>query len=295
MIDISLCPVCGNNTLTQDFSCIDYTVSRGSFQLVTCVNCSFRITSPRPTDNELQEYYQSDNYISHSRKAVSLVDKIYLIARKFTLRKKLNLISRLKKDQGTLLDYGCGTGEFLKTSKAAGWKIFGIEPSKTAREKASQLTDQKILSSIKEVDERGLDIITLWHVLEHIPDLNETLKNIAELLYDNGTIIIAVPNYTCFDAAHYENFWAGYDVPRHLWHFSPESMKKLLARNSLTITKIIPMKLDSFYVSLLSEKYKSNGKLGLGRMTKAFFVGLWSNIRGIKTGNYSSLIYIVKK
>lgn len=293
MTDITSCPTCGSKQFSDFHSCIDYTVSHETFKLRECTTCQMLITTPRPDDNDLGKYYQSKDYISHSNKAASLIDKIYLIARHYTLRKKLNLISNYK-HQGTLLDYGCGTGEFINICKSNGWEIKGVEPSTTARAKASELTGEKITESIQDIDSQH-DVITLWHVLEHVPDLERTVDALYSRLKENGIIFIAVPNYKSFDAQHYKNYWAAYDVPRHLWHFDQNSMKELLTKKQFTLEKIVPMKLDSFYVSLLSEKYKNNQLSSVSGMIKAFLTGLKSNMKAKKNGNYSSLIYIARK
>jgi 2-polyprenyl-3-methyl-5-hydroxy-6-metoxy-1,4-benzoquinol methylase len=293
MQEIKVCPVCEGLLFKNYLSCKDYTVSHETFQLVKCETCNLVITNPQPEESKLGKYYISEDYISHTSKAKSLIDNLYLIARKFTLNKKLKLISRYNKP-GKLLDYGCGTGEFIKHCKSSSWIITGVEPSSVAREKATALTSTEIKTSVQELGEERFDVITLWHVLEHIPNFEETLKIISNKLNDHGTLFIAVPNYQSLDAEIYKNIWAGYDVPRHLWHFAPSTIKKLLSNNSLTLKEITPMKLDSFYVSLLSEKYKRN-KQSLPGMINAFVNGLRSNLKARKTSNYSSLIYIIQK
>ncbi|HEY8934156.1 MAG TPA: class I SAM-dependent methyltransferase [Cyclobacteriaceae bacterium] len=293
MQQIKVCPVCEGSTFKNYLSCKDYTVSHETFQLTKCEVCDLVLTNPRPENKKLDKYYISDDYISHTSNANSLIDRVYLLARKFTLNKKLKLISRYN-TPSKLLDYGCGTGEFINHCKSNGWNISGVEPSILAREKASALTSSEIKTSIQELREEYFDVITLWHVLEHIPDFDKALKTISKLLNEKGTLFIAVPNYKSFDAEIYKHIWAGYDVPRHLWHFAPSTIKKLLSNQSLTLKEIVPMKLDSFYVSLLSEKYKRN-KQSLPGMINAFINGLRSNLKAQKTGDYSSLIYIIQK
>ncbi len=294
MEEVKSCPVC-NGTIFKDYlHCTDYTVSHEIFHLKSCT-CELIITSPRPDNQTIGNYYLSDDYISHSNKAETLIDKIYLLARKYTLKQKLNLISVYNANPGKLLDFGCGTGEFLRTCKSAGWRVSGVEPSAIARTKAIENTNENIVASFTQLTDNQFDIITLWHVLEHVPDLNDTLQVLASRLNQSGTICIAVPNYKSYDASRYHEHWAAYDVPRHLWHFSPSSMEKLLARNSLRLVDIKPMKLDSFYVSMLSEKYKNGKKNTPKGMRSAFLNGLRSNFKGKSTGNYSSLIYIAQK
>jgi 2-polyprenyl-3-methyl-5-hydroxy-6-metoxy-1,4-benzoquinol methylase len=288
------CPVCSEQKFNKLFDCKDYTVSHETFPIAVCDNCGFRITNPRPDDNSLSKYYESQQYISHTGGSNSVLDRVYLIARKFTLKQKLNLISRYKTPPGKLLDFGCGTGEFLNICKTDSWKISGIEPSKLAREKSNTLNQVTIFESVEQISQT-YDIITLWHVLEHIPNLEDTLQILSNSLDKNGTMFIAVPNHKSYDAQLYQNFWAAYDVPRHLWHFDQSVMIKLLAKFSLHVKEIKPMKLDSFYVSLLSEIYKRNGRKSIMQLSRAFINGIKSNIKARKTGDYSSLIYIIQK
>lgn len=295
MIHIKSCPVCGNNTFQDIFSCKDYTVSQENFTLIKCQQCHFVITSPRPDDGTLGRYYLSEDYISHTNEAKSLIDKIYLVARNYTLAWKRKLILKhTNRVDGKLLDYGCGTGAFIHAATQDDWKTFGVEPSKEAREEAQRVTQTKLYESLKDIDAHNFDAITLWHVLEHVPDLNDLLQKLKSILSENGTMFIAVPNHLSWDGDNYKQYWAGYDVPRHLWHFSHETMKALLENNGLRLNQIIPMKLDSFYISLLSEKYK-RGNITIPGMLKAFTNGLKSNILAKRNGQYSSLIYIVKK
>ncbi len=295
MEDIIICPVCGNTKLENFYSnCQDHTVSHETFKLIKCIACGLVITSPKPNDESLGNYYLSDDYISHSNKAKSIVDKLYILIRRYTLKQKLKLIAK-HNQTGLILDYGCGTGDFINVCKSNGWSTIGIEPSIDARQKALSLTKTKIYSSVEDLPKTRIDVITLWHVLEHIPDLENILKKLSDHLSENGTIFIAVPNHKSYDAEIYRELWAGYDVPRHLWHFCPSSMEKLLTNNSLKLKMIVPMRLDSFYVSLLSEKYKHDNKYSIKGFLKAISTGIKSNLKAAKTGNYSSLIYILQK
>ena len=293
MQQITTCPICGNTNFEDHYTCQDFTVSHETFKIVKC-NCGLAITTPRPNEGDLGNYYLSDDYISHSNKAKTIIDRLYLIARRYTLNQKLNLISKYN-PISSILDYGCGTGYFLNICKSNGWNIFGVEPSLPAREKAIALTKGHIYSSIEDIKEEKIDVITLWHVLEHIPDPNAILQNLSSHLTTNGTIIIAVPNYEAYDAETYKDRWAGYDTPRHLWHFTKSSLEKLLNRNSLKLKSVVPMKLDAFYVSLLSEKYKRHGINSIKGYFAGFMMGMKSNLKASKSGNYSSLIYVVQK
>ena len=294
MREVTSCPVCKSTKFKTLFRCEDHTVSHETFQLIKCQNCSLVITHPQPNDHLLASYYLSDDYISHANRAKSIFDKLYLFVRKFTLSQKLKLILQYN-SKSSLLDYGCGTGEFLNICKSNGWSVTGVEPSINAREKAMLRTNENIYESLETIANKKIDVITLWHVLEHVPDINGLLQQLGKLLTENGTIFIAVPNYESYDAEVYKEFWAAYDVPRHLWHFSKSSLEKLLNNNSLRVTSIVPMKLDSFYVSLLSEKYKHGNVHSPQGILNAISRGIVSNLKAKKTNNYSSLIYVVQK
>jgi 2-polyprenyl-3-methyl-5-hydroxy-6-metoxy-1,4-benzoquinol methylase len=293
METVDNCPICSNRSLEPYLSCIDNTVSHETFQLKKCKGCSFIITSPRPAPSELGKYYISEDYISHSSKAKSILDYIYKISRLFTLRWKLRIIRQNLPSikSPSLLDYGCGTGDFLKTCKENGFTIRGVEPSPIARTQAQETTLENIAEDLSQVT-RQFNVITLWHVLEHVPNLNETIASLKSHLEKNGTIFIAVPNHLSRDAKKYKNDWAAYDVPRHLWHFNRDTMKLLLANHALHIHKIIPMKLDAFYVSMLSEKHTTR-KNSIFTLLKGFLMGMKSNLLA-KNGDYSSLIYVIK-
>ena len=245
------------------------------------------VTSPVPSN--LDKYYLSENYISHTDSKKSLFDKVYQLVKNHTLKKKLKLINSFKTEEKTILDVGAGTGDFLKVCKTGGWKITGIEPSDKAREYAKS-KNIVLYENLNQVENNQFDVITLWHVLEHIPILVEYIKQLKKLLKPNGVLIIAVPNHKSFDAKHYKEFWAAYDVPRHLWHFSKTAISKLFSLVDMNVEKILPMKFDSYYVSLLSEKYKTKKS----RPFNAFFIGLQSNLKAKRNGEYSSLIYIIK-
>ena len=298
MIEIQKCPVCDNNEFTPFLTCLDHSISREKFKLVQCNNCQLIITSPRPSNHELDKYYTSPAYTSHIAVAHGAFDKIYLTARTFALKWKLSLIKKYTfSDQKKILDFGCGTAEFLKLAKQNGWVTIGMEPSDQARNNSHPSIIKDVRPTLTDVINEGhkFDAITLWHVLEHVEDLNITLGALKMMLEHDGTIFIAVPNHTSWDGKHYGQNWAGYDVPRHLWHFNKNSMKRLIENHGLTIATVIPMRLDAFYISLLSEKYQQNKSLSILGITRALFNALISNYRARNAMNYSSLIYVIKK
>ena len=293
MEQISNCPVCQNNTFEKYLEVKDYTVSNENFQIVSCKSCGFKFTNPRPNSNEIGKYYKAESYISHTNTSKGLIAKIYHAVRKFTLKSKLNLINGLYPQKGKLLDIGCGTGMFLNEARENGWKVNGIEPDLGARQIAEEINKSiinlEILSSFK--NER-FNIITMWHVLEHVHLLNETMDWLKDRITEDGFIIIAVPNHESKDAEVFQAQWAAYDVPRHLYHFSQKSIKELFDQKGFRLEKTLPMKFDSFYVSMLSTKYQT----GKTNYIKAFISGLKSNLDAeTNKGNYSSLIYVFKK
>ena len=267
----------------------DYLVTHEEFTLIFNSEKEMLLTDPQPITNELYKYYESDDYISHTDSKKGITSFLYQIIKKIALQNKLNLIISLKKNASNVLDIGAGTGDFLKYIKSKNRTVFGIEPNKKARELAFK-KGINLEESIANLKGKTFDVITLWHVLEHVPNLEITIQKIEELLSTNGVLIIAVPNFNSFDAAYYKNYWAAFDAPRHLWHFSRNTMKKLFS-DKLILQQTKPMIFDSFYVSLLSEKNKT----GKQNLIKAFFIGLLSNISALKSKEYSSLIYCYKK
>ncbi len=301
METLNNCPVCKNDKLKLFLSCTDYTVSRVTFKVVQCEACGFRFTNPRPDEKEIGRYYQAEDYISHSDTNKGLVNKLYQIVRNYTIGKKVKLINGLVRRQTSdvrqVLDIGSGTGEFLNACKKDGWAVTGIEPSEMARKNAQQkygitpLPQEKLF----ELSEKKFNVITLWHVLEHIHQLDKTIDQINKLLLDEGVLIIAVPNCNSWDAKKYGAYWAAWDLPRHLYHFTQKDIETLFKRSGFQLSEILPMKFDSYYVSLLSEKYRSgkSNLIAIG-LISGFWNGLISNLSANKNG-YSSQIYILKK
>lgn len=267
----------------------DYSVSKETFDLYHDQNLDMLITFPQPSLENLGKYYESEDYISHTDHKRSLFEKLYHFIKSIALKNKLNLINSLQPNKGRILDIGAGTGDFLTVAHNDGWAIMGIEPS----DKAKTIAKSKGVSFVEqttELENHSFDVISMWHVLEHVPDLDTQIKELKRLLKPTGTLIVAVPNFKSFDAKHYGKFWAAFDVPIHLWHFSKKSIQLLFDKEEMKLEKVLPMKFDSFYVSLLSEKYKS-GKMNF---IKAFFIGLQSNWKAKKNFEYSSHIYIIK-
>ena len=298
METLNNCPVCKHDRSNLFISCTDHTVSRETFQVVQCEACGFRFTNPRPAESEIGKYYESEEYISHSGTTKGLVNKIYGIVRNYTIGQKLKLINRLtsshKPGGRSILDIGCGTGEFLYASKQNDWNVTGIEPSEPARKHARENfgIDPILPEGLYNLKEKQFDVITMWHVLEHVHKLDQTIEQINKILADTGILVVAVPNCNSYDAEKYGAHWAAWDLPRHLYHFTKNDVEKLFGRFRFKLYEVHPMKFDSYYVSMLSEKYKNKSS----NLLAGFFSGLISNLSAKNNSRgYSSQIYIFNK
>ena len=294
-IHVEQCPICKNNILSPLVKCTDFYVSKKQFEIVRCENCDFKITQNFPSQDSIGKYYEAENYISHSDTKKGLMNKLYHWVRSYSLKQKVKLVqksSNLK--TGSLLDFGAGTGYFLNAMKEKHWIVTGVEKDKDAREFALSKFDLHLQEEefLYELPNNQKDVVTMWHVLEHIETFDTLMIKMHHVLKKNGTFIIAIPNADSYDAKYYKEFWAAYDVPRHLWHFSPKNFELVAQKYGFEIISIKPMHFDVFYISMLSEKYK-----------KAFlptFIGglkgFWFFCKNICFNRKaSSLIYILKK
>lgn len=275
--------------MKEDFKVKDHSVSGEEFTLKYDAKYHMYFTDPKPSLDKLPFYYESENYISHTDGKRSLFELAYQTVKGITLSRKQTLLNAYHPNKGTVLDIGAGTGDFLEVLKKGKWTVEGIEPN----EKAKSLAEKKglaLYTEISEVGDRLFDVITMWHVLEHVYDLTDQIVWIKNHLKKNGTAFIAVPNFESYDAQHYQEYWAAYDVPRHLYHFSEMAIKMLFEEEGLQLVKTKPMKFDSLYVSLLSEKYKTNKS----NFLTALRIGMRSNRLAKRSGGYSSHIYIIK-
>lgn len=280
--------------MTEYLRTRDYHLTNAVFMLQRCDACGLILTSPRPADADLAAYYASSDYVSHTSRGTNPINRAYLIARRYTLRRKIALVESFA-PAGKILDFGCGTGEFLKYARKRHWDTYGVEPAESAR-KVAEKELPNIHDNLQSMASSQLHAITLWHVLEHLPQLNQTVAQLKDRLSDDGLIFIAVPNINSYDSLHYGPLWAGLDAPRHLWHFTQPTMLRLLQNHQLTWIRTIPMKLDAYYVSLLSEKYSSpKNTLSLTAVYNAIRMGLKSNTKARRSTEYSSLIYVAKK
>lgn len=293
-ITYQTCPVCQSSKIGPALTAKDHTVSQENFSIWECQNCQFRFTQEIPVESRIGRYYQSEEYISHSNTSKGLINQLYQWVRNYTLKQKRKLVQRLSgKKEGSILDIGCGTGEFLGTMKQAGWTTLGLEPDEGAREMAAKEQGVTVHESehLFQLSDPTYDVISMWHVLEHVHRLHEYLEQIRSLIQPDGTLLIAVPNYRSKDAEQYQAEWAAYDVPRHLYHFSAGNMKKLLGQHGFELKEMQHMPFDAFYVSMLSEKYR-HGKV---RLVSAFFQGLKSFLASrSQPDRGSSILYIFK-
>ena len=295
LIHYTNCPVCGSADIKNVLSAKDYTSSEENFYIAECSNCTLRFTQDVPDASSISPYYKSENYISHTNTSKGLINRLYQSVRKRTLMLKRRMIEKTTgMTKGNLLDVGSGTGAFAAAMKKGGWQVTGLEPDADARAvgKQSYNIELEDISHFYQLAENNYDAITMWHVLEHVHDLQEYVAKLKLLLKENGKLFIAVPNYTSKDAAIYKEHWAAYDVPRHLYHFSPQSMQVLVEKHGLKLLQCKPMWYDSFYVSMLSSKYKNENT----NLLSSFINGLRSNIKAMKNvQRCSSVIYIIGK
>lgn len=288
------CPVCNSSHIDPLLRVKDHSVSQEEFVVWQCRHCTLRFTQDVPDEDSIGPYYQSPDYISHTNTSQGALNNLYQKVRRYTLGEKASLLIKHTKEKGALLDIGAGIGAFVSEMKSRGWEVSGIEPDSGARSKAQELFGLQLKSPDAFFTEtKGpYDAITLWHVLEHVHQLHSYVERIKQLLGDKGKLFVAVPNYTSADAEAYRNYWAAYDVPRHLYHFTPAAIDVLMKQHGLKVMAKKPMWFDSFYISLLSSKYHRGKTSWVG----AGINGLKSNLTALfQKDRCSSLIYIIEK
>jgi SAM-dependent methyltransferase len=294
MIHYESCPLCKSEELVSWLTCNDHLVSNKEFELIRCRGCGFIFTQDPPDEQHIAAYYQADEYISHNPAAKGLISKFYSVARDYMTGIKRRLIvttTHLKK--GSLLDIGCGTGHFAYAMKKAGWEVTGIEPGGKAREYAISNFGLKVIipEHIAALPDKSFDFITMWHVMEHFHDPFGYASEISRLLKPGGLCLAALPNCGSYDAGHFRQFWAAYDVPRHLWHFTPATVSRFAEETGFTLTGTGVLPLDVFYISILSEKVRGSSF----PFIRGFFKGLWFSARAYFNRSKSSSLYYLLK
>lgn len=286
------CPWCGTPTEKRYMRLKDYFLSQEEFEIMECEQCGLLFTAPRPAPDEIGKYYQSQEYYSHQENKKGLVPRLYEWVKSFNIKNKVKMaIGDLPK--GKLLDIGCGVGDFLIHVKQKDWEVVGIEPSEDAKIIAEKRLGFQPLApkDSGSLEDAFFDVITLWHVLEHVDDLKSQTSEIYRLLKPGGRLVIALPNFQSFDCQYFKDYWAAWDVPRHLNHFSPETLKLMM--KSIGFVPVDSKKLvwDAYYISFLSERYRGKSL----PLVRGAWVGLQSNCKARRTGMYSSLVYLFEK
>ena len=258
------CPLCDSTHIALFCACRDFLTRRGDFTIFSCDDCGFRFTNPYPSADDIHVFYESDDYTPTTNTTRGVLNKGYHLARRVMLRAKLRLVRRLsQRATGVLLDIGCGTGEFLATMKQGGWEVQGVEPFDAARASAvarfnvpvADLAGQVLLPC------HAYDVVTLWHVLEHAHDIHQSMSEISRLLKPGGLVLIGIPNCASWDAEFYGKHWAAYDTPRHLHHFTPDTLRRLAERHGFRVTAMRPLLFDPVYIPLLTEKERADKNL----------------------------------
>lgn len=295
IINHDKCPLCKSSAIKKRFACTDHFATGETFDIFECTDCHFTFTQNVPDENEIGKYYESPTYISHSNTSKGMTNKLYHLVRRIMLRSKTHLVERLTLlKNGKILDYGAGTGFFARAMATKGWEVTAIEKSEKARELAKENYGFEMLpiEALDCIKERELDVVTMWHVMEHIQDLDKIWSELYRILDDTGIAVIAVPNNKSYDAQKYGNHWAAYDAPRHLWHFTPSTIMQWGEKHGFLLERQHAMPFDGFYISMLSEKYKGS------RMH--FVKGFWNGLKGWfaqtkRRSASSSIIYVFKK
>jgi 2-polyprenyl-3-methyl-5-hydroxy-6-metoxy-1,4-benzoquinol methylase len=284
------CPACSGQKMTRVLQAKDYTVSKNTFDIVRCEACDLLFTNPRPEAEQAGYFYKSENYISHSNTQKGFINKLYHAVRNITLKQKTNLIQGDQQGTKNLLDIGCGNGHFLHACQQRGWNTFGMELDPDTAARAASLTGQSIYPNLQAIpNDPQFELISLWHVLEHVYEIDAYFEFFKKRITPSGKLLLALPNSKSFDARYFKEFWAAYDVPRHIYHFNPETIQSVAKKHGFKLVKQRGQIFDSFYIALLSHEYKTGSK----KLVASFFIGLWSNMLAyFKTGNYSSNIYI---
>lgn len=284
------CPWCNSENNHQFLKLKDYFLTQEEFEIIECENCKLLFTTPFPTPDKIGSYYKSEDYLSHNDEKKGLFAKIYNSVKKINIKNKFKIAISRQLSAVSLLDIGCGVGDFLLYAKEKGCDITGIEPNDDARKIAEKKLNCKILSpeELQNIPDNSFDVVTMWHVLEHVADLKTEIHHLQRILRKDGRLIVALPNHKSYDAEYYKDKWAAYDVPRHLNHFSQTSIRNIFKETKLQLIDTKPLKWDSFYISMLSEQYMNKKN----SFIKGLLTGWKSNRKAKKSGEWSSLVYI---
>lgn len=286
------CPWCGSDKAQINLWLKDEFLSKEDFHICECLNCGLLYTMPRPSKDKIGEYYKSEEYYSHQENKKGFIPKVYEAVKKINLKHKYKLASNGLK-VGKVLDVGCGVGDFLHTAEMHGWECTGVEPSEDAKVIAQKRMNGKIISSedLENIPEGFFDLITMWHVLEHVDDLRWQVEQLRRLVKPKGRVVIALPNYKSYDGQYYKKLWAAYDVPRHLNHFNKTTLTKIFKACGMELVKMDKLRWDAYYISYMSEQYKLHS-LPLAR---GVYRGWISNCKAKRSGEWSSLVYVFEK
>lgn len=294
-ITITTCPLCGGTRLEPALTCVDHCASGEAFHLCRCHDCGFLFTQDFPAADEIGRYYETPAYVPHSDTRKGLVNKLYHSVRSHMLKRKARLVAReAHRDTGRLLDIGTGTGYFPALMLRRGWQVDAVEKNDGARRFAKEHFGLDVLpeQALQTLDAESYDVITLWHVMEHIEPLNELWQRLNTLLAPKGVLVVAVPNASSFDADRYGAYWAAYDVPRHLWHFTSGTMQRFGTKHGFILAGRYPMPFDAFYVSMLTERYMHHTLPFVRGMMAGTMAWLASLVRKERS---SSMIYVFRK
>ena len=295
VISYNKCPLCNSSAIKKRFACIDEFATGESFDVYECAGCGLAFTQNIPDEKEIDRYYESPTYISHSNTSKGIVNSTYHLVRKLMLRNKARLVERLTLlKNGKILDYGAGTGHFARVMASKGWDVTAIEKNSRARELALSEFGFRMhpVEALADIKERELDVVTMWHVMEHIQEPDKMWEQLYRILDDTGIAVIAVPNSISYDAQRYREHWAAYDVPRHLWHFTPSTIMQWGEKHGFVLERQYTMPFDGFYISMLSEQYKGSRLHTIK--------GFWNGFKGWiaqwkRRSASSSIIYVFRK
>lgn len=286
------CPWCESENAQLHIELKDLFLTQEPFKILECKDCGLLYTTPRPIKEKIGKYYKSEKYYSHQENKAGFIPKVYEKVKSINLKNKYNIVTE-KTTKGKILDIGCGVGDFLHTMELKGWECTGVEPSEEAKAIARKRIKAELFTSEEQENliDSSFDIITMWHVLEHVDALRWQIQQLYRLCKPGGRIIIALPNYKSYDGQYYRAEWAAYDVPRHLNHFNKETLIKIFEENQLRHIKTEKLYWDAFYISYMSEKYRHH-RLPLVR---GILKGMISNRKARRTGEWSSLVYIFER